>query len=311
MEEFVVLDFETANESRDSACSIGLVKYNNGQSIEEFYSLINPESYFDSFNTSIHGITEDMVRDKPTYAEIYPLISKFIGDTPVVAHFAPFDTGVIIAENQRYGLSNFEFDYFDSYSLSRFLLHQLSNKLNDVAVALGYDKFDHHNALADCYACGFIVNKLAEKTETSSIIDLIDKAGYKKFGHVGASGKIGFLRHRHRDSSSTDYSKALSSLRKPNLDELNSEHPFFQKDMVFTGKLESMERKQAWQKATDVGAIISKGVTSRTNILVVGEQDPRVVGDDMKSNKLGRAEKLLQNGQDIELITESDFLKML
>lgn len=44
--EFVAIDFETANTSRDSACAIGLVTVRNGRIIDEYYQLIRPKNLF-------------------------------------------------------------------------------------------------------------------------------------------------------------------------------------------------------------------------------------------------------------------------
>lgn len=58
---FVAMDFETANGQRDSACSIALVVVRNDQIVDQFYTLIKPETYFSSRNSQIHGIYEEDV----------------------------------------------------------------------------------------------------------------------------------------------------------------------------------------------------------------------------------------------------------
>ena len=93
MKRILAIDFETANASRSSACSIGYALIENGEIIKNEEVLINPEEYFDPFNISIHGITEEMVEGKPTFPEawekyIKPLISQ---DTVIIAHNAGFD----------------------------------------------------------------------------------------------------------------------------------------------------------------------------------------------------------------------------
>ena len=60
MKRILAIDFETANASRSSACSIGYALIENGEIIKNEEVLINPEEYFDPFNISIHGITEEM-----------------------------------------------------------------------------------------------------------------------------------------------------------------------------------------------------------------------------------------------------------
>lgn len=76
-------------------------------------------------------------------------------------------------------------------------------------------------------------------------------------------------------------------------------------------KLERMTRKEANKAAALVGGIPEKGVTKHTNILVVGEQDWRVVGTDGLSSKMKKAQTLLEKGQDIEIMTENDFIRLL
>ena len=54
--DFVAFDFETANAKRNSACSLALSVVRNGQIVDEFYSLINPQAEFAPTNIRIHGI---------------------------------------------------------------------------------------------------------------------------------------------------------------------------------------------------------------------------------------------------------------
>lgn len=71
MMKYVALDIETANRERSSICSIGMVRFEEGRIIDEFYSLINPEvDYFSYMNIDIHGITEADVVGHPTFPGI-------------------------------------------------------------------------------------------------------------------------------------------------------------------------------------------------------------------------------------------------
>ncbi|WP_229115201.1 exonuclease domain-containing protein [Bacteroides intestinalis] len=88
--DFIAIDFETANDSRDSACQIGITTVKNGQIKDVKSWLINPESYFNSFNTMIHGITEKDVKDKPTFSELWPEISPYFGNEGKHSINSPF-----------------------------------------------------------------------------------------------------------------------------------------------------------------------------------------------------------------------------
>ena len=61
------------------------------------------------------------------------------------------------------------------------------------------------------------------------------------------------------------------------------------------------------QKVKDVGGIPMDTVTKDTNVLVVGQQDYRVVGEDGMSSKQKKALKLLEKGNDIEILSETEF----
>lgn len=68
------------------------MKFNNEEIIDEYYTLINPEvNYFSTFNIDIHGITEEDVKDSPTFSEAVKEIETFISDSILVAHFSQFD----------------------------------------------------------------------------------------------------------------------------------------------------------------------------------------------------------------------------
>lgn len=96
---FIAIDFETANKYRSSACSMGLVIVNNGLITREWETLIKPQPFFFShWSTAIHGITPDKVMDAPTFEEVWSRIdSWFVKCDAIVAHNAPFDMSVLHA----------------------------------------------------------------------------------------------------------------------------------------------------------------------------------------------------------------------
>jgi DNA polymerase-3 subunit epsilon len=84
-------------------------------------------------------------------------------------------------------------------------------------------------------------------------------------------------------------------------------HPLYQKVCVFTGTLDKMLRKDAMQIVVDLGGICDDNITSRTNFLILGNNDYSPLVKDGKSNKQKKAEKLKLDGNDIEIISESVF----
>ncbi len=65
--DFVAIDFETANASRSSVCSMAAVTVENGRIVRSAYSLIRPPVLqFDFRNIQVHGIHPEQVLNKPT-----------------------------------------------------------------------------------------------------------------------------------------------------------------------------------------------------------------------------------------------------
>ena len=58
MQDFVAIDFETANGRRSSVCSVGIVIVRDGVIVDRFYSLIQPApNYYTYWTTEVHGLT--------------------------------------------------------------------------------------------------------------------------------------------------------------------------------------------------------------------------------------------------------------
>lgn len=89
----IVLDTETTglDFTKERIIEFAAVRLENGKVKEEFQTLINPQQHIRKSSIAIHGITEDMVKDAPTEAEVMPQIMEFIGEYPIVAHNAIFD----------------------------------------------------------------------------------------------------------------------------------------------------------------------------------------------------------------------------
>ena len=72
-----------------------------------------------------------------------------------------------------------------------------------------------------------------------------------------------------------------------------------------------MTRLEAAQRVVDCGGKCADGMSRRVNFLVLGEQDYRKLNGQSKSTKMRKAEALLAQGAEIEVLPESDFLQML
>lgn len=158
--EYVAIDFETANGSRTSVCSVGMAFYRDGKLIGKEYRLINPEEEFSSMNIKVHGIFPKDVEGEMTFKEYYPRIKSLIDGKLLVAHNAGFDMSVLTRAIEKYGLEQLNVEYVCTLKLSKKMMpFMTSHKLDVVTNFLGIE-LNHHNALSDALACGEILKKI-------------------------------------------------------------------------------------------------------------------------------------------------------
>lgn len=301
--DFCALDFETANSFRGSPCAVGMVKVRGGVIVDAASWLMQPpEGFdeFDAFNVELHGITPAMVAGQPRFAARLPQLIAFAEGLPLVAHNAAFDVGVMRDACEVSGEPWPTLDYACSLVLSRQTYQLLSYSLPWVAEAAGSPLFSHHDPLADATAAAQIVLDLARRREATTLPELV--AISRCFlGHVGGESWEGC----HATWSGT----GLLPSPNPNA---NPAHPFYGREMAFTGALASMTRGQAWDVVAECGATAAAGVTKHTNILVIGFQDARKLrpGEEL-SAKARKAADLRAKGQTIEIMPEDDFFRLL
>lgn len=176
---FVAIDFETANKYPNSACSIGLVKVENGVVTQELLRLIQPpRMVFDSFNIQIHGIRPADVANEPTFAWLWTHeLRDFVKGFPLIAHNASFDMGVLRALFTTYDLSFDSFSYGCTVKAAKRTYTTLSNhRLNTVAEALKIP-LRHHQALDDARACAMIMLDVLKRHDCESLSELCVKKG--------------------------------------------------------------------------------------------------------------------------------------
>ena len=178
--KFISIDFETANEKRFSPCAIGVVVSEGTKIVEEYYSLINPQMEFNSFNTYIHGITARDVAEAPTFTEIWPTFNRYLTNNLVIAHNASFDMSVIRHSLDYANLPYPEMEYLCTSNIAKRVWPDLINhKLDTIADHFNIT-FDHHHALEDARVAAKVLWKAMEEYETDSVDILLDKSRISK-----------------------------------------------------------------------------------------------------------------------------------
>src|SRR4051812_47695809 len=88
---FAAIDFETADDGRDSACALAVVVVDGTKIVqEEFFFIRPPRQLF--LNTWIHGISWRDVADSPRFGDLWPRVAPLLdGVEFIAAHNAAFD----------------------------------------------------------------------------------------------------------------------------------------------------------------------------------------------------------------------------
>jgi DNA polymerase-3 subunit epsilon len=169
----IAIDFETANEQRGSACSVGLAWIEDGEVVRVEERLIRPRDMrFSSFNIAIHGIRPEHVEDADEFPEVMDeFVDDFRGAT-MIAHNAAFDFSVWRACLDSYRQSYPELSYLCSVKMAQKVWpHLMSHKLNVLAAHLGLS-FMHHNAAEDAAICAEASIAIARDLNVSHVRDV-------------------------------------------------------------------------------------------------------------------------------------------
>ena len=278
---FVAIDVETANSDASSICQIGLALVTDTGAIHSVDLYIDPQCAFDGFNVNLHGINEETVSGKPTFDDTIQYLRAFLQRHPLIQH-SNFDKQAIDKACKRYDLPPLRTNWHDSVVIARKAWPEFKGNgghgLGNLKEVLNLD-FKHHDAAEDAKAAAQVV-LLAEKRTGQS------------FDELSA-----------RKTNGRTYPKSVAV-------EGNQNGPLFGHIVCFTGSL-SISREQAATAAAGAGIAVKTTVTKKTTLLVVGDQDMTVLQGHKKSTKHRRAEELVEAGQEIRILGESEFLTLV
>ncbi|MCQ1956991.1 exonuclease domain-containing protein [Arthrobacter sp. zg-Y826] len=301
---FTAIDVETANSQRASVCAVGIVQVRNGEISETFEWHVTPPTGLDSFlprNIAIHGITPEMVQAADnSWAESLDAIRTLAGDFPLVAYNAPFDKSVIHESSRLSGLTPPVNEFHCALALAKRHLTLEKYRLPLVAAHLGIAPFTHHDAGSDAAACAQVVLALAERHELWDVSALWAPARIER-GEAALKPS----------AFSRGNKSPIAELPQPNLT-ADSSHPFFGRQVIMTGDMESYDRWEAMEKIASLGGINGKGVTKKTAFLLIGDGKTHATIDlENGTTKERKAAAYMAAGQDLTVLTESDFVKLV
>lgn len=197
----VAIDLETTGLSPlvDRIIELAAIKVTPNK-VESFSKLINPKIEIPAFTTDIHGITGEMVADKPILEKVLPEYHQFVGDLPIVAHNAKFDLGFLLFAQHQLGHQLGQNDIYCSVKASRRAFKEMPNhKLGTLAKELDLGLENHHRALDDTLACLKLFNKTIEKGPVGPVLKdslLFNLQDFKKNAMEKLTGPLKVLQKK-------------------------------------------------------------------------------------------------------------------
>lgn len=291
-DNYIVLDLETTgyNPHFDEIIEVACIRYSGSEKIDSFHSYVQPTPYgddsihyVDDFITKLTGITDDMLVTAPKFKDIANELYDYLGDSVIVGHNVNFDINFLYDNFLKCLGCEFKNDYLDTMRLSRIALPDLPHhRLKDLKEYFSIDGVQHR-ALNDCQITHTVLSKLLDYIQENNV-DLECYLHPKRFDLTSLTGDV--------------------TLNDPS-------NPLYGKHCVFTGKLQRFVRKDAAQIVCNIGGCCDNSVTKKTNFLIIGGLDDIPLVKDGKSTKMKKAEKLILDGQDLKILSESTFYDLI
>lgn len=277
LQNYVVLDVETTGLSpaHEEIIEIGMVKISGGMKNGEYSSFVNPGKPVPTRITKITGITNDDVICAPSFEEIAKDIIAFIGDSIVIAHNANFDLSFLVNSLNKCEI-NATFVYIDTLYLARKASPSTENhKLETLISELNIAPQQTHRALDDARCTLALFQKICVMYSDTKLMDAISSCC----------------------TPIEDYS--ISPKKSP----------LQGKTFVLVGAF-TFSYSAAQKLITAAGGTLAKTITSATDYLVYGYQDPSLVDAEQYENTLSTANVLRTQEGKIQLINEVKLLQL-
>lgn len=169
---YVVFDVETTGLSAvyNTIIELAAVKVHGGEIIDRFESFANPHHRLSATTINLTGITDDMVQTAPEVEEVLKRFAEWADDAVLVAHNASFDMGFLNVGYQKMGHEKAKNPVIDTLELGRFLYPEMKNhRLNTLAKKFDIELTQHHRAIYDAEATGYLLLKMLKDADEKGI----------------------------------------------------------------------------------------------------------------------------------------------
>jgi DNA polymerase III epsilon subunit family exonuclease len=174
--DFVVVDVETTG-AKTPPCritEIGAYRVSRGRIVAEFQTLVNPETIIPPFIVELTGITNQMVKDAPIFADVVHAWLDFADEAVLVAHNSPFDVRFLNHEIARvFPGRRMANTHLCTVKLSRRIFPGLMNyRLHTVAEHFAIQILNRHRAADDALATAEIFLRMLARLDQHGVRDV-------------------------------------------------------------------------------------------------------------------------------------------
>ena len=165
---------------------------------KNFHFYINPEREIPEASQKIHNISNEKVKGKPKFGEIYKNFLDFIKDDSLVIHNAEFDLKFLNYELNKIGIGNLQNEIVDTLKIARSKYPGTSVSLDSLCRKFDIDTKERvdsgHGALVDCYLLSEVYLEILGGKQPNFNLN----KDYKKLGRENDGNKTShFLRQNN------------------------------------------------------------------------------------------------------------------
>jgi DNA polymerase III epsilon subunit family exonuclease len=181
--DYVVVDVEAtgAKLPPNRIIELGAYRISGGKIVDSFLTLVNPEIAIPRFVMTLTGISNEMVKEAPLFADVAPRWLEFVNDAVLIAHNAPFDTNFLNHEISRvYPGHRMINAHLCTVTLTRHVIPGLTNyRLDTIADHFSIPILARHRAGSDALATAEIFLHLLDRLNERGVKDLAAARAYK------------------------------------------------------------------------------------------------------------------------------------
>jgi DNA polymerase-3 subunit epsilon len=209
-----VFDLETTGLqiNTDRIVQIAIIKLDPSGERTELNQLINPEMVIPQEVVAIHGVSDEMVKDKPTFSQFAATLMEFIGDADLAGYNSnKFDIPVLAEEFLRVGIS-FDFSFRKFIDIQN-IFHKMEQRTLAAAYKFycGQDMENGHDALYDTQATLYVflaqLERYKETPELKSKTDVTSLADFSRAGNFELIDLAGRLARNEKGEAMYNFGK--------------------------------------------------------------------------------------------------------